>query len=121
MAVLPDRLAPGRRMRLHPASYLLPISFHVSRVFEKLGANMERISTFIVSSCETRMDALDAPPAPKRRRARRPSLSNEQLLDQALDIFLQHGFDRTSVDAITATAGMAKRTFYLRYGDKESL
>jgi AcrR family transcriptional regulator len=67
------------------------------------------------------MDALETAPRPKGRRPRRPSLSNEQLLDQALDMFLQHGFDRTSVDAITATAGMAKRTFYLRYGDKESL
>src|SRR6516164_3045395 len=61
--------------------------------------------------------------APKsgRRRPRRPSLSNEQLLDEALDLFLEQGFERTSIEEITATAGMAKRTVYLRYGDKKSL
>jgi AcrR family transcriptional regulator len=62
-----------------------------------------------------------ASPAASKRRPRRPSLSNEALLDQALDLFLQHGFERTSVETLTATAGMAKRTFYLRYGDKEQL
>jgi TetR/AcrR family transcriptional repressor of mexJK operon len=55
------------------------------------------------------------------RRPRRPSLSNEELLDKALDLFFEHGYERTSVETITATAGMAKRTVYLRYGDKKSL
>jgi TetR/AcrR family transcriptional repressor of mexJK operon len=59
-------------------------------------------------------------PAPKRRPGR-PTLSNEQLLDKALDLFLEQGFERTSIEAITAAAGMAKRTVYLRYGDKETL
>lgn len=56
-----------------------------------------------------------------RRRPGRPSLSNEQLLDKALDLFLEKGFAGTSIDAITAAAGMAKRTVYARYGDKEAL
>jgi AcrR family transcriptional regulator len=51
----------------------------------------------------------------------RPTLSNAALLDKALDIFLEKGFERTSIDAITASAGVAKRTVYLRYGDKISL
>lgn len=55
------------------------------------------------------------------RRRRRPSLSNEQFLDKALDLFLAQGFERTSIEAITASAGMAKRTVYLRYGDKKTL
>jgi TetR/AcrR family transcriptional regulator, mexJK operon transcriptional repressor len=55
------------------------------------------------------------------RRPGRPTLSDEQLLDIALDLFLEHGFERTSIDAITAAAGMAKRTVYARYGDKETL
>lgn len=59
-------------------------------------------------------------PAPSRR-PRRPSLSNEEFLDKALDLFLEQGFERTSIEAITASAGMAKRTVYLRYGDKTSL
>lgn len=56
-----------------------------------------------------------------RRRPGRPTLSNEELLDKALDLFLEQGFERTSIDAITAAAGMAKRTVYARYGDKETL
>ncbi|VWX46656.1 TetR/AcrR family transcriptional regulator [Novosphingobium sp. 9U] len=56
-----------------------------------------------------------------RRRPGRPSLSNEELLDKALDLFLEKGFDGTSIDAITAAAGMAKRTVYARYGDKTRL
>src|SRR3546814_9887786 len=58
---------------------------------------------------------------PARRRPGRPSLSNEELLDKALDLFLEKGFSGTSIDAICASAGMAKRTVYARYGDKESL
>jgi TetR/AcrR family transcriptional regulator, mexJK operon transcriptional repressor len=57
----------------------------------------------------------------KRRGPGRPSLSNEQLLDRALDLFLENGFDGTSIDSIAATAGMAKRTIYTRYGDKTRL
>ena len=60
-------------------------------------------------------------PAPRRRGPGRPTLSNEQLLDKALDLFLEQGFERTSIDAITAVAGVAKRTVYQRYGDKETL
>ncbi len=58
---------------------------------------------------------------PGRRRPGRPSLSNAELLDKALDLFLTQGFDRTSIEAICAAAGMAKRTVYARYGDKTSL
>lgn len=47
-----------------------------------------------------------------RRRPGRPSLSNEALLDVALDLFLDQGFERTSIEAICARAGMAKRTVY---------
>jgi AcrR family transcriptional regulator len=56
-----------------------------------------------------------------RRGPGRPTLSNEELLDRALDLFLEKGFERTTIDAITASAGMAKRTVYLRYGDKTAL
>jgi AcrR family transcriptional regulator len=66
-------------------------------------------------------DAAPQPPAKARRGPGRPTLSNEELLDKALDIFLEKGFERTSIDAITAAAGMAKRTVYLRYGDKTTL
>jgi AcrR family transcriptional regulator len=55
------------------------------------------------------------------RKVGRPTLSNAELLDTALELFLENGFERTSIDAITAAAGMAKRTVYARYGDKTTL
>ncbi|HUA28382.1 MAG TPA: TetR/AcrR family transcriptional regulator [Streptosporangiaceae bacterium] len=39
----------------------------------------------------------------------------------ALRLFLRDGYERTSVDAIAAEAGVSKRTIYSRYGDKENL
>lgn len=58
---------------------------------------------------------------PVRRGPGRPSRSNAELLDLSLDLFFEHGFERTSIDAICAAAGMAKRTVYARYGDKTTL
>ena len=55
------------------------------------------------------------------RRRRRPSPSNDQLLDKAFELFVELGYERTSLEAITAAAGLAKRTVYVRYRDKESL
>ena len=46
---------------------------------------------------------------------------NLDLLHKALDLFLEHGFERTSIDDIAAAVGMAKRTVYLRYGNKTRL
>jgi TetR/AcrR family transcriptional repressor of mexJK operon len=46
---------------------------------------------------------------------------NRELLDKALDLFLENGFERTTIEAITAAVGMAKRTVYARYGDKMTL
>ena len=55
------------------------------------------------------------------RKPGRPTLSNEAMLDRALDIFLELGFERTTIDAIASLAGVAKRTLYLRYEDKNNL
>lgn len=56
-----------------------------------------------------------------RRSVGRPSVSNDELLENALNLFLEVGFERTSVDAIAAATRMAKRTIYLRYPDKLTL
>jgi TetR/AcrR family transcriptional regulator, mexJK operon transcriptional repressor len=45
----------------------------------------------------------------------------EALLDTALDMFLDGGFERTTIDAIAAALGMTKRTVYARYADKAAL
>ncbi|MFM5906701.1 MAG: TetR/AcrR family transcriptional regulator, partial [Novosphingobium sp.] len=70
--------------------------------------------------------------APARRRPEgrpgpgRPSRAaiaarNEELLDRALDLFLETGFDATTIEAISSAIGMSRRTIYARYGDKETL
>lgn len=59
-----------------------------------------------------------SPGRPTRKQA---EARNEELLDKALDLFLEGGFERTTIEAITTAVGMAKRTVYARYGDKETL
>jgi TetR/AcrR family transcriptional regulator, mexJK operon transcriptional repressor len=60
-----------------------------------------------------------------RRRGRPPAAvieaRNAELLDRALDLFLEHGFALTTIEMISASLGMGRRTIYARYGDKETL
>lgn len=46
---------------------------------------------------------------------------NQELLDRSLDMFLQNGFEATTIDAISDALGMSRRTIYSRYGDKTTL
>lgn len=43
------------------------------------------------------------------------------ILAAAQELFLADGFDRTSVDAVAARAGVSKRTVYDYFGDKQTL
>jgi AcrR family transcriptional regulator len=52
----------------------------------------------------------------KARRGRR-----EAVLDAAVELFLSGGFDRTSMDAVAAHAGVSKTTVYAHFGDKLEL
>ncbi|MCJ8269678.1 MAG: TetR/AcrR family transcriptional regulator [Psychrosphaera sp.] len=36
----------------------------------------------------------------------------EQIIDQALKLFYQHGFNATGVDKIISEAGVSKKTLY---------
>lgn len=45
----------------------------------------------------------------------------QAILDAAKQLFLEHGFERVSMDQIAATAGVSKLTVYNHYGDKERL
>jgi AcrR family transcriptional regulator len=58
------------------------------------------------------------PGRPTREQAK---LRNLELLDKALDLFLENGFERTTMEGIAAAVGMAKRTVYAQYGDKLTL
>jgi TetR/AcrR family transcriptional regulator, mexJK operon transcriptional repressor len=46
---------------------------------------------------------------------------HEALLDTALDMFLDKGFELTTIDAVAARLGMTKRTVYARHTDKAAL
>lgn len=61
-----------------------------------------------------------------RPRAGRPTREqaearHEELLDRALDHFLDRGFEQATIEAIAADVNMTKRTVYARYADKASL
>jgi AcrR family transcriptional regulator len=66
------------------------------------------------------------PTAAPRPRAGRPTRERQQqrveeLLDVALDTFLEHGFEQTTVEQIATRVGMSKRTVYAYHIDKEAL
>ena len=45
----------------------------------------------------------------------------QAIASAALALFARDGYERTTVDAIAAEAGVSKRTVYSHYGDKEKL
>lgn len=62
----------------------------------------------------------------QRPRAGRPTREqaearHAELLDRALDHFLDKGFEQATIEAIAADVGMTKRTVYARYSDKAAL
>ena len=61
-----------------------------------------------------------------RPRAGRPTREQAQqrhneLLDAALDDFLEKGFEQATIEGIALKVGMTKRTVYARYSDKVAL
>ncbi len=46
---------------------------------------------------------------------------HEELLTIALDIFLERGYEQTTMEEIAMQVGMSKRTVYARYSDKGAL
>lgn len=64
--------------------------------------------------------------APVARRGGRPTLAEAAQLEHdiraaALELFLEHGYEGASLDAIAAAAGTTKATLYARFGSKEAL
>lgn len=67
--------------------------------------------------------------APAQRVGRAPATTHGELSHIAITLFLERGFDRTTVDDIVAAAGIGRRTFFryfpskndLPWGDFESL
>jgi TetR/AcrR family transcriptional repressor of mexJK operon len=55
------------------------------------------------------------------RRARRPSPTHEAFLEQAFDLFAEHGYEGTTINSIIDAIGVTKRTVYAKYGDKDAV
>jgi TetR/AcrR family transcriptional repressor of mexJK operon len=65
-----------------------------------------------------------APPqAPHEPQPRKSAThgKRESVLDAAVELFLSEGFDRTSMDAVAARAGVSKTTVYAHFADKVEL
>jgi AcrR family transcriptional regulator len=82
---------------------------------------MNLTSTTALNSDDAARSVERIRPGPGRPRRDQVEQRNTELLDHALDLFLERGFERTTIDAIAASVGMAKRTVYARYGDKAAL
>jgi AcrR family transcriptional regulator len=58
---------------------------------------------------------------PVRARRVEPQARRQAILDAALAIFAERGFDAARLDDVAARAGVAKGTLYLYFHDKEAL
>lgn len=62
---------------------------------------------------------------PRRKMGRPSALESQQLDEQvkacALNLFLDHGFDGVSMEAVAKAANITKRSLYARYSDKSEL
>lgn len=70
------------------------------------------------SSLNAQADAPVRAGRPTREQAEARQLA---LLERALDLFLEKGYEATTIEAIAADVNMTKRTVYARYPDKGSL
>jgi len=67
------------------------------------------------------MVTTEAGPFVPQQAATASERKREDIQRAALDLFSRDGYERTSVDAIAAAAGVSKRTVYNHFGDKENL
>lgn len=58
---------------------------------------------------------------PKTTWRRRPAARPDEILDAALDVFVEAGFDAARMDTIAARAGISKAGVYLYFDSKEAL
>ena len=54
-------------------------------------------------------------------RARKRQETRQRIADAGLRLFLEHGFETTTLDAIAEAAGIARRTFFHYFDSKEAL
>ena len=68
-----------------------------------------------MSACPPAVDEVRAPGRPRDARVER------SILDAALDLFLEVGFDAMSIESVAERAGVGKTTIYRRWQSKEDL
>jgi len=61
------------------------------------------------------------PKSKKSRKKRDTSLKHQIILEGAIKVFIENGFDNSSMDRIAEIAGVSKRTIYNHFSNKESL
>lgn len=71
----------------------------------------------------TRKSPRKMPPVSSAGRPTREAaeLLAEKILDVATELMLEHGFGNTTMEAVANVAGVAKRTLYSRFADKDEL
>ncbi|WAL69089.1 TetR/AcrR family transcriptional regulator [Amycolatopsis cynarae] len=67
----------------------------------------------------TRHDRSEAATGPMWERTRRRV--REEITDVALALFLEQGFENTTVDQVVAAAGISRRSFFRYFGTKEDI
>ena len=67
------------------------------------------------------MPSVPLPPPPAPKRERRKEARPGELLDAALDLFVEKGYAATKVDEVAARAGVSKGTLFLYFPSKEDL
>jgi len=65
------------------------------------------------------MHLMKRDPLPVRERTRRAV--RDELAQLAKDLFVEKGYDETTIDDLAAAAGMSKRTFFRYFASKEKL
>lgn len=60
-------------------------------------------------------------PAPRRKRGRPLSFDRDAALEQAMLLFWRHGYEATSLSALTAAMGVTAPSIYAAFGDKKAL
>jgi AcrR family transcriptional regulator len=58
---------------------------------------------------------------PGTRRAAQARATRRRITDQALELFLRHGYAATTLDQIAARAGVAVQTVYFHFGNKATV
>jgi mycofactocin system transcriptional regulator len=58
---------------------------------------------------------------PARQGGRKPSTTRTEISHVALDLFIENGFENTTIDDIASAAGIARRTFFRYFASKNDL